>query len=219
MDKASRLREIPLLSFLKDRDITSLATGMTEAHYKKGQYIFKEGDPAEWFHVLTSGAVKCVKSSPEGKEAVLKVLVPGDLFCCEAAVFDGTPHPGCALTMGPVSVMKIRKTAYFKLLQHNPEAAMEIIKYLGNRLNEAQETAKTFALERADRRIAITACIATIGPCIAIIVRSIATTARTARPKHWPNSSGLRLTPRSSRCSRGCGSRRSPPTTPRSQPG
>ncbi|OGX07666.1 MAG: hypothetical protein A3K11_14620 [Nitrospirae bacterium RIFCSPLOWO2_12_FULL_63_8] len=154
MDKASRLREIPLLSFLKDRDITSLATGMTEAHYKKGQYIFKEGDPAEWFHVLTSGAVKCVKSSPEGKEAVLKVLVPGDLFCCEAAVFDGTPHPGCALTMGPVSVMKIRKTAYFKLLQHNPEAAMEIIKYLGNRLNEAQETAKTFALERADRRIA-----------------------------------------------------------------
>ncbi len=154
MDKHSKLREIPILSFLKDSDLKSLTTGMTEAHYDKGQYIFKEGDPTEWFHVLTSGTVKCVKSSPEGKEAVLKVLVPGDLFCCEAAVFDGKPHPGCALTIGPTTVLKIRKDAYFKLIKHNPEAALEIIKYLGNRLNEAQETAKAFALERADQRIA-----------------------------------------------------------------
>ena len=154
MDKHAHLREIPILSFLKDGDRTSLASGMTEVHYDKGQYIFKEGDPTKWFHVLTSGTVKCVKSSPGGRDAVLKVLGPGDLFCCEAAVFDGKPHPGCALPMGPVTVLKIRKEAYFKLLQRNPEAALEIIKYLGNRLNEAQETAKTFALERADQRIA-----------------------------------------------------------------
>lgn len=154
MDKRSKLREIPILSFLKDSDLKSLTSGMTEARYDRGQYIFKEGDPAEWFHVLTSGTVKCVKSSAEGKEAVLKVLVPGDLFCCEAAVFDGKPHPGCALTMGPTTVLKIRKEAYFRLIKQNPEAALEIIKYLGNRLSEAQETAKTFALERADQRIA-----------------------------------------------------------------
>jgi len=154
MDKRAHLREVPILSFLKDRDLKSLTAGMAETHYKKGQYIFKEGDPAEYFHVLTAGIVKCVKSSPEGKEAVLKVFTPGDLFCCEAAVFDGRSHPGCALTMGPVSVLKIRKQVYFKLFKKSPEAALAIIRYLGNRLNEAQETAKTFALERADQRIA-----------------------------------------------------------------
>lgn len=154
MGQSPSLRQIPILSFLKDRDLKTLDNGITEAHYEKGEYIFKEGDPAECFHVLTAGAVKCVKSSPEGKEAVLKVLVPGDLFCCEAAVFDGKPHPGCALTMGPVTVMKIPKQVYFKLLKVNPEAAMEVIKYLGRRLNEAQETTKALALERADQRIA-----------------------------------------------------------------
>lgn len=154
MDKRSSLRQIPILSFLKENDLKTLTTGMTEAHYGKGQYIFREGDPTEYFHILTNGAVKCVKTSPEGKEAVLKVLLPGDLFCCEAAVFDGKPHPGCAQPMGPVTVLKIRKETYFRILKQNPEAAMEIIKYLGSRLNEAQETAKTFALERADQRIA-----------------------------------------------------------------
>ncbi len=154
MNTHSQLRHIPIVSFFKDRDLKSLAEGVTEAHYDKGQFIFKEGDPAEWFHVLTSGAVKCVKTSPQGKDAVLKVLLPGDLFCCEAAVFEGKPHPGCAQPMGPVTVLKIRKETYFRILKQNPEAAMELIKYLGNRLNEAQETAKTFTLERADQRIA-----------------------------------------------------------------
>lgn len=154
MDKPSQLRHIPIVSFFKDRDLKSLAGGVTEAHYDKGQFIFKEGDPAEWFHVLISGAVKCVKTSPQGKDAVLKVLLPGDLFCCEAAVFEGKPHPGCAQPLGPVTVLKIRKETYFRILKQNPEAAMELIKYLGNRLNEAQETAKTFTLERADQRIA-----------------------------------------------------------------
>jgi len=145
---------VPVFSFLKEPDLKALSANVTEARYEKGQNIFDEGDPANYFHVLTRGAVKCVKSSQGGKEAVLKVLLPGDLFCCEAAVFDGKPHPGCAQPMGPVTVLKIPKQAYLKLLKTNPAAAIEVIKYLGGRLNEAQETSKTFALERADQRIA-----------------------------------------------------------------
>lgn len=153
MDSRSSPFDIPMLAALPDADRKVLLEG-TEVRYDKGQYIFREGDPAEYFHVLVSGAVKCVKSSAEGKEAVLKVLLPGDLFCCEAAVLDGTPHPGCARPLGPVTVLKIAKHTYFKLLNQNPIAAMEIIKYLAHRLNEAQETAKAFALQRADQRIA-----------------------------------------------------------------
>jgi CRP/FNR family cyclic AMP-dependent transcriptional regulator len=150
----SSLRHLPVFSALKDRDLRALSVGATETHYDKGQYIFKEGDPANCFHVLTSGAVKCVKSSQGGRDAVLKVLLPGDLFCCEAAVLDGKPHPGCAQPMGPVTVLKIPRQTYFKLLKTNPAAALEMIKYLGGRLNEAQEASKTFALEGAEQRIA-----------------------------------------------------------------
>ena len=153
MDRSS-LRQLPVFSSLKDRDLKSLSEGTTETRYDKGQYIFKEGDAANCFHVLTSGAVKCVKSSQGGRQAVLKVLLPGDLFCCEAAVLDGKPHPGCAQPMGPVTVLKIPRQTYFKFLKTNPAAAMEMIKYLGGRLHEAQETSKTFALERAEQRIA-----------------------------------------------------------------
>jgi CRP-like cAMP-binding protein len=80
--------------------------------------------------------------------------MPGDLFCCEAAVFDGSPHPGTAQPMGNVSVLRLSKKAYFDMLRSNPDAAIEVIKYLGNRLNEVQEQAKVLALDRADQRLA-----------------------------------------------------------------
>ena len=127
---------------------------MTETRYGKGQFIFREGDPTEYFHIVKEGSVKCVKSSLDGKECTLKVLMPGDLFCCDASAFDGASHPGTAQPMGDVSVLRMKKEAYFKMLRANPDAAMEVIRYLGNRLNEAQEKAKILALDSADQRLA-----------------------------------------------------------------
>ena len=107
-----------------------------------------------YFHIVKEGSVKCVKSSLDGKECTLKVLMPGDLFCCDASAFDGASHPGTAQPMGDVSVLRMKKEAYFKMLRGNPDAAMEVIRYLGSRLNEAQEKAKILALDSADQRLA-----------------------------------------------------------------
>jgi CRP/FNR family transcriptional regulator len=127
---------------------------LTETRYGKNDYIFREGDPTEYFHIVKEGTVKCVKSTPEGKECTLKILMPGDLFCCDAAAFDGTSHPGSAQPMGDVSILQMKKKSYLEMLRRNPDAAMEVIKYLGNRLNEAQEKTKDLALDRADQRLA-----------------------------------------------------------------
>ncbi len=154
MGKPDRLKTIPLFNILTERERKKLAGEVIESSYKKGEYIFRQGDPAHYFHVLQEGSVKCVKSSPDGKDVTLKVLMPGDLFCCEAAVFDGTPHPGCALPMGDVRLLRLDKQTYFDILRRNPDAAIEVIKYLGQRLNEAQEKNKTLALDRAESRIA-----------------------------------------------------------------
>jgi CRP/FNR family transcriptional regulator, cyclic AMP receptor protein len=56
--------------------------------------------------------------------------------------------------MGEVSVLRLRKKAYFEMLKRNPDAAVEVIKYLGTRLNEAQEKAKVLALDGAEQRLA-----------------------------------------------------------------
>lgn len=148
------LDRIPLLNILSIADRQRMLQELTETRYGKHDYIFREGDPTEYFHIVKEGTVKCVKSTPEGKECTLKMLMPGDLFCCDAAAFDGTAHPGSAQPMGDVSILRMKKKSYFEMLRRNPDAAMEVIKYLGNRLNEAQEKTKDLALDRADQRLA-----------------------------------------------------------------
>ena len=148
------LTHIPLLNILSSADRQRILRDVTEEHYTKRDVIFREGDPTEYFHIVKEGTVKCVKSTAEGKECTLKMLMPGDLFCCDAAVFEGACHPGTAKPMGNVSVLRIKKDAYYDMLRRNPDAAIEVIKYLGNRLNEAQEKTKILALDRADQRLA-----------------------------------------------------------------
>ena len=152
--KTDPLKQIPLFTLLSDRERRKIAGEVVETCYKKGEYIFREGDRADTFHILKSGSVKCVKTSPDGKEVTMKVLMPGDLFCCDAAVLDGAVHPGCAQPMGDVHVLALSKKAYFAMLRRNPDAAMEVIQYLGKRLHEAQENAKVLALNPADQRLA-----------------------------------------------------------------
>ncbi len=150
----SLLDHVPLLNILSPQDRQRVLGELSETRYGKDDLIFREGDPTEYFHIVKEGTVKCVKSTSDGKECTLKMLMPGDLFCCDAAAFDGGHHPGTAQPMGDVSILRMHRKAYFDMLKRSPDAAMEVIKYLGNRLNEAQEKAKILALDRADQRLA-----------------------------------------------------------------
>ena len=145
---------IPLFACLSEADRRELASQAVEIPIKKGQFIFREGDPADWFHIIKHGNVKCVKSSPEGREVTLKVLMPGDLFCCEASAFAGEGHPGCAQSMGEGTIIKIHRKTMLDVIKNNPEAAVSIINYLSLRLRESQDNAKAFALDRAEQRVA-----------------------------------------------------------------
>ncbi|MFB3146508.1 MAG: cyclic nucleotide-binding domain-containing protein [Nitrospirales bacterium] len=110
------LRSFPLFAPLSESDYDLLLTDIQETPYQKGEYIFREGDPTEWFHIVKEGTVKCVKSSPDGRDMTLKILTPGDLFCCEASVFEGSVHPGCAKVLDGATILKIHKKRYLEIL-------------------------------------------------------------------------------------------------------
>jgi CRP/FNR family transcriptional regulator len=154
MASQSSINSLPLFACLSVSDRQELAKHAIEVPIQKRQFIFREGDPADWFHIVQHGNVKCVKSNPEGREVTLKVLMPGDLFCCEASAFSGDSHPGCAQSMGEGTVLKIHRKAMLEVIQRNPEAAVSIINYLSHRLRESQDNAKAFALDRAEQRVA-----------------------------------------------------------------
>ena len=150
-----RLQEMPILSSLSQRDWEKVKHLFIEKHFGKDDYIFFEGDPSSWLGVVLEGRVKVIKHAENGKDMVLDLIAPGEMLG-EIAAFNGEPHPATAQAMEPTVVASIHQGDYIRLLKQYPALALRAIEELGRRLGEAQETIKSMAVERVERRIART---------------------------------------------------------------
>jgi len=147
------LEWVPILSALSPRDHEGVKDLFVEKRFDKDDYLFFEGDPASWVGFVLEGRVKMIKHSVGGKDVVLDVISPGGMLG-EVAAFNGEPYSATAQAMEPTIVASIHRDDYRRLLRRYPALALKIIEELGHRLREAQNTIKSMAVERVERRIA-----------------------------------------------------------------
>ena len=105
-DVAAFLRQRPVFAGLPAREIEELATVAVEESHGARAYIFLESDPSRWFYLVKSGHVKIVRHSKTGKDVVLELLGPGEVFG-GVAVIEKRPYPAAAQATEPTVVVKI----------------------------------------------------------------------------------------------------------------
>ena len=72
------LKKIDLFKNLSDEELKELEPYLITSSYKKKKEIFSEGEPPEWFFIVSKGKVKITKLSHEGKEIILEIISPTD---------------------------------------------------------------------------------------------------------------------------------------------
>jgi CRP/FNR family transcriptional regulator len=145
--------KIPMFEFLEAEELDRLYSLSTTEKYSKGDYIFLECDSPRNLYVLVKGEVKLLKQTEDGRETIVEMAYPGEIFG-EEAIFDGQPYPMTAQALDDVELLSITRTDFFTFLRDNPDLALEIITELGTRLREAQNTIRALAMERVEWRIA-----------------------------------------------------------------
>src|SRR5262245_57744758 len=118
-DVGAFLRERPVFAGLPGREIDALARLAIEETHRARPYIFMEGDPSRWFYLVKSGHVKIVRHSKAGKDVVLELLGPGEIFG-GVAVIEQRPYPATAQTSEPSVVLKIPSDAMIGLAERHP---------------------------------------------------------------------------------------------------
>ena len=147
------LKKCEIFSELTAKELSGISSLFEERRIKKDEYIFMEEDPSGWFYILSSGRVKIVKHTQSGKDMILEIISPGDVFG-GVAVLDKKPFPASAQAMEPVSVVRISRRNLFDLMEEHPILKLAIVKSFSDRLRNAHETLKNIATERVERRIA-----------------------------------------------------------------
>ncbi len=147
------LKKSEVFSCLKEDELNEISTQFEQADYKNNDNIFNEGDPSDRFYMLAEGNVKIVKHTVMGKDIILEIISPGDIFG-GVAVLDKKPYPASAQAMKSTTVISIRRQSLFNIMEEYPVLKLEIVKYFSDKLRDAHEMLKNIATERVERRIA-----------------------------------------------------------------
>jgi CRP-like cAMP-binding protein len=153
MDRLQILKKSLFFSTVPEPIQREISSFFIEETYQRDDYVFFEGDKPEWFHIVKEGRVKLVKHSDTGKDVILQVFAPGDMFG-EVSLFDHKPYGASAQAMEPSTAMKLSRKEFLLFFGRHPFIATEMIMELGRQLREAHATIKSLAVDRVEQRIA-----------------------------------------------------------------
>jgi CRP/FNR family transcriptional regulator len=128
----------PLLDRLVTADLKALVDNATMLVCDERATLFAHGDEGQSVLVVAHGYVKLAASTPSGREVVLDVVGPGDLFG-ELAVLTEQPRAATATALTPCSLLSIDGGAFCAALARSPEAMFWMIRLLGRRVSRATE--------------------------------------------------------------------------------
>ena len=92
------VRNAPLFLALDEEASVALRASMVEIDFTRGQVVFAEGDPGDRLYVIVDGKIKLGATSNDGRESLLAVLGPGEMFG-ELSLFDPGPRTATATAL------------------------------------------------------------------------------------------------------------------------
>ncbi len=114
------------------------------ARYRRNQVLFFEGGAAQHLFALRSGLVKMVKPLANGKERIVRVILPGEIFGLEA--LNEAHYPLTAVVLQGSEICSIGRDEFFVFLRANPDIALEMVLVLAGEIAAlgAQMTSLSF---------------------------------------------------------------------------
>jgi len=147
------IKDISIFSTLGEKDVEEIRDYFSAEEFRKRDSIFSEGDPSDWLYAVLEGKVKITKISHDGKEIILEVISPGDVFGA-VAVMRGFPYPANAVAMEDSKMLKLSRSNFLKVLDRFPSVMYCMMQNLGDRMKGTHESLKNIALEKVSSRIA-----------------------------------------------------------------
>lgn len=117
---------------------------------RKGEQLFDEGDEAEFFYQVVSGAIRSYKLLSDGRRQIDAFHLRGDIFGLEA----GGEHRFSAEAVGDVSVVAYRRSRLQALIEDDPAFRDKVMTATLRNLARAQAHMLLLGRKTAEEKIA-----------------------------------------------------------------
>ncbi len=119
---------------------------------QKSQPIYFAQDPSNSIFFLKKGRVKLTRTSPDGKEMIVALINPGDVFG-EMSILDDTERTDYAITMDECLICAISKNDFREFSEKNPSLNLKLTKLIGFRMRKYSERIEGLIFKDAQQRV------------------------------------------------------------------
>jgi CRP-like cAMP-binding protein len=151
--KKALLQKIYLFSGVGEADLEILAPMALSKAFPRQSVIFWEGNEAQGFYILIGGQAKLVKSSPDGKEYIIRLVGAGETFA-EAAVFGDIPYPATAIALEDCQTLFFPKAPFLRHLEASPTLARNMLATLSKLMLHLTRQLEDLSLKEVSARLA-----------------------------------------------------------------
>lgn len=116
----------------------------------KGEELFAEGDAAEYFYKVVSGAIRTCKLLSDGRRQIDAFHLAGDIFGLEF----GTEYRFTAETLGDATLVAYRRSRLGELTAADPAFAGQVLTSMMKCLRRAQDHMLLLGRKTAQEKIA-----------------------------------------------------------------
>jgi len=153
MSWGAELARTALFAGLDESVLETLGEKTVHRRYRRGNVIFVQGEQGERCYVIVDGAVKISAYHPDGREAVLAVLGPGDVFG-ELSLFDHAARSADATAIENTELLSLGTQALTEAMAAHPEVGLTLLQVLGRRLRQTNEALQDIAFFDVPGRVA-----------------------------------------------------------------
>ena len=149
----NRLKTFEFLRGLEDTTLAELAESAVWKIYRPDAIVFWEGDVESNLYHLQYGWLKVIKTTPEGREQILRFLGPGEIFN-EIGVFARRPNPATAMALEEAGIWLIPREALEQVLFSYPHTALQIVENMADRFIDLVALMADLSLRSVEARLA-----------------------------------------------------------------
>ncbi len=153
MDKnIEYLKQFVLFSQLEEKQLKEVDKLMNTKSFPEDYTIFFEGDKGENIYFLKKGKVKILKATASGKEQILEIIKPGNVFG-EVVLFGFDEYPATTRTVNHVTVDILSRKKFKKHFNQNPDIAWGMLNVMAKKLYKSQHRIKNLGLRDTRGRV------------------------------------------------------------------
>jgi len=147
------LKSVPMFAAFAEDQLRTLVTLVTRRGAARGAVIMAEGDRVDSLYIVISGRLKVMMGEANGKEVILGIIGPGELFG-EMGFIDDGPRSASVIAIEPCELLSVTRRGFKKCLVENFEVAMTVLRVLVRRLREADRKIASLAMLDVYGRVA-----------------------------------------------------------------